>query len=348
MKKALLLLLWLVPSLMWAQETMQYRYWFDQAYDTAINGSTYTNTVDMDVDTKALPLGVHSINCQMYNSAKESSVVHTAFFYRGDHSKRTVKAYLDGNLVETQEKPDNGTSISLNLNTASIRPGLHSVLITVEDGIGTHMPTAKYLFLKVKATEGNKTLRFLVDGKLIDSQNVSAGETSVRCNIATDSLSIGIHSLAVLLVNGDEECTYTASSFFAKVPTDEDFKSLNLCYTIDNDADKIEKCTVTDSIAYADLDMSSLEEGEHTITFLATNGKGYVTQTMSASFIKVKAGTGIDGVMIYNPNGNPQNVYTLDGILISKDGTKNLPDGIYIQGKRKIVVRNSSSSFMTK
>lgn len=300
------------------------------------------SVVSLNLDASVLPLGLHSLVVMATDEERNSAQAIKTLFLKTPlaNKKKTLTFIVDGKTFETRDLQAGESVVSFNLNASALPLGLHSLVVMATDEEGNKAQAAKSLFLKTPLTKEKMTLTFIVDGKTTEIHDVAAGETSVKFDVNTDSLALGLHSLVALFTDGAGTCTHVSQAFFTKVSANLNLDSLEIYYTVDNGVGKCGKCTVTDSLAYAELDMSSLEEGEHTITFFVTNGDGYVSETMSATFTKVKdSASGVDGVLIYSPDNDSNNVYNLGGVLVSKNGTRGLPKGIYIQGKRKIIVK---------
>lgn len=66
-------------------------------------------------------------------------------------------------------------------------------------------------------------------------------------------------------------------------------------------------------------------------------------KTLISNILPIAEFTGIESVAVNAETGYPDNLYTITGILIKRDATeddlKNLPTGLYILGRKKIVVQ---------
>lgn len=217
MRKLLFILFCLCTMAVQAQETVAFRYWFDQNESAVVTGTTTVGNFHLDADVSQLPTGLHFFNYQVVSPTYDESVVHSAFFCK-------VPAF------------------------------------------------------------SNRKVRIQIDGIDVDNADMAINEALVL-DMNVDSLPLGLHSLAVYITDDSGTPTQPVQSFFIKVPSDENRKGMNLYYVIDEDsAGTRYPCVYKDSIAYANVDMTALSLGNHSIKFLIIDNKGYMSETKESTF----------------------------------------------------------------
>ena len=213
-----------ISNFIFAQETYEYRYWFDSSDNSPIVGTSTNNDFHIDIDTSPLLSGIHSLHYQIINSKGEISSVKSSLFYK-------TPLYNGNNMV---------------------------------------------VFI-----DNNRYTDFSVIDK-----NLSG--TSLEINVA--SLDLGVHKLSIQVVDDSGASSSFMETFFVKMPMSDDIANMSVFYMIDNNSATKQECTFNGNIASAELDMSAIPDGLHTITFLLGNSKGLTTQAKSSFFFKEPLG----------------------------------------------------------
>lgn len=216
--------------------------------------------------------------------------------------------------------------LHIDIDTSPLAVGFHSLHYQVTDSPYGESVVKTLLFQKVAYGENLNSL-VLIDGvKQEDNAKSKEADSSIHLEIDANTLDVGIHTLTVLLYE-DGASTSPLQAFFLKVPAATDIADMGIYYIVDNNTEQKNVCTFSDGIAHADLDMSSLQDGLHSITFLLANDKGVTTQSRSAFFIKEPLGG--NGIKEYeywvNDNVEESTIVTFDTLQQLLNITELLP-----------------------
>lgn len=225
----------------------------------------------------------------------------------------------------------------IEVDTSPLATGLHSLNCQIKEAETGESSVKTAFFYKTPSYLGNNSI-VLIDGRPYSEYSISGKEPSgMLIDIDTDSLALGIHTLGVQIIDDSGVASSVIESFFVKVASTNDIESMNFHYIIDDIENGVSECAFADGIAYVELDMSSLSDGLHTITFFMGNDKGMTTQAETASFTKESEGgeTGITVISIESQQNGKNTVYDLQG---RRTDSKGVP-GIYIIKGKKILVR---------
>lgn len=224
MKRLLLFILflcsvWIVHG---QNESLKWRYWFDDRTDSYVIVPSSTTFMTIDVNT--LEDGLHSICFQAMDN--KFSDVEKRFFVKSTQAKETENTFIiinvDGNFY-TREVVNllNGGMATLNLDMKNLSQGLHKIELMIMDSSGA-MSTAYYsYFLKGHYVDENAPLRCLYlldDGKELHETTYSDGMSTI--NLDVSNLNEGLHSIRWMLV--DEKGAYLSDkrSWFIKIPNE--------------------------------------------------------------------------------------------------------------------------------
>lgn len=184
----------------------------------------------------------------------------------------------------------NNCEFHIEVDTSPLETGLHTFNYQIINATSGES-TIKTSFFYKASSYLNKNSIVLVDGQPYAEYNISEKEPSgIWIDIDANTLSLGIHSLGIQLIDDSGISSSVFESFFMKVPTTKDIEAMKVYCIVDNDTVRKNTCTFIDGVAHTEVDMSSLHDGIHTITFFMGNDKGLTTQTNSAYFIKEPLG----------------------------------------------------------
>lgn len=110
-----------------------------------------------------------------------------------------------------------------------------------------------------------------------------------------NGVSTGLHRMQVQTITPFGEASAVYNSFFLRLPTTRETENLHCMYILDNDSVCHEASAMNQDGAYHfNLDMSSLSDGLHRITYFFGNELGLSTQLQTRFFIKTpEAGNAI-------------------------------------------------------
>ena len=122
---------------------------------------------------------------------------------------------------------------------------------------------------------------FIQDGTLNDGQ--------FHFNLDVSTITDGIHELNYWLVASNGTCTTRCNAFFIKT-TQVDPATTRCYYTVDNIHSTPMEGTLSDGVLHFDLDVSSLSDGLHEVSYWVVTENGSTSSPENAFFIKVPEG----------------------------------------------------------
>ena len=173
-----------------------------------------------------------------------------------------------------------------------------------------------------------------IDGNIAERQTIA--EASAQIDIT--ALLPGIHTFAMRVQRSDGNWSSPVTRFFLKL-TDLVETTITHCrYWFDGNENAAVVCDIqsnrSTSTDVVEIDVSDLEQGEHTLSWMMGNSKGAWSQEYTETFT-IELPTAIDtvssepldsGCVWYNLNGQKLN------------GMPTAP-GIYINGNKKVVIK---------
>lgn len=304
------------------------------------------SSLRLDVTADSLSSGLHIVSVKLVDDSGNASSNMESYFMRVPSNKEIedmcMYYYIDGKKEQKEKCSIQNNTARIDLDMHSLRDGLHTVAFMLGNDGGTATPFASAysvvkssLFYKTPSYKDKNTI-VLLDGKVCKGYTSSQqSQSSLHLDVDVDSLSLGLHSVCVLLADGKGSASSVKESYFLKVPATDGVEDLSIYYYIDDNEGQKEKCALSDNIVHVDLDLASLQEGQHTITFMLCDGKGMATQTVSAEFTKEPLTNSIMEIPIGELWDGNQPIYDLQG---KKVGGK-LSRGVYIIRGQKVLVR---------
>lgn len=308
---------------------MQAYYFIDDSIEYMQECSFVDNVVHLELDMTAISEGLHTVTMLLNSEnglvtqSKSAAFIKSKMSILGEFDYRYWFDAKDDLAVTG--KTSNGL-FQMDIDASTLETGLHSFNYQIVDTLNGASSVRSKLFYKT-ASLLNKQYVVLIDGVPTNSYTISENTIEIDAN----DLDIGIHSMSIQVIDDNGGVSCPEGAFFMKVPTTDDLKDMTVYYIVDDDIEGKKECSFVDNIANVELDMSSLEDGTHTITFQLVNKKGFVSETKTATFIKDSTITGIDEITINEEWLNSNKVYDLQGRRIL-----NIPmPGIYIIKDKK-------------
>lgn len=114
-------------------------------------------------------------------------------------------------------------------------------------------------------------------------------------DIDVSKLTVGIHRLSHVAVTNDGKVSPASSALFMKLSDSMDIKEKVDCYyVVDNSESGKVNCDVINNLIQLDLDLPSIKDGLHRLSFFITDApSGVVLNTTTAFFIKVSGNENI-------------------------------------------------------
>lgn len=185
------------------------------------------------------------------------------------------------------------------IDVSGLSSGLHTFNVRIEcDGIPAVL--ASRLFLKPRTVEAGEkyTIRVFVDNKLLSEKEYDiSAQTMTSLDLDLKDVADGLHALSVVVFDRYGHVG-SRDSYFLKVPTADQYSSLEPCWILDGKRLDLSTGVLGDSNAYnIELDMSSLSAGLHSLSACFVSSAGLMTSARTAWFVKVPNGG--EGVQEY-------------------------------------------------
>ena len=273
---------------------LKVRYWFDKDY-TPHEVPYVDGTTVFDVST--LEEGFHTLHYQVINSKGEASPSRTSSFFRipsadeqfKDYTIATVRYWYDKDYTTHEVPYVDGTTV---FDVSTLEEGFHTLHYQVIDSKGEASPSRTSSFFRIpSAVEQFKdytiaTVRYWFD-KDYTTHEVPYVDGTTVFNVS--ALEEGFHTLHYQVIDSKGEASPSRTSSFFRIPSAvEQFKD----YTIATVRYWFDKDYTTHEVPYIDgttvFDVSTLEEGFHTLHYQVINSKGEASPSRTSSFFRVK------------------------------------------------------------
>ncbi len=270
--------------------TFEYRYWFDAVDKQATHGKATNGAATMAIDASSLPTGLHTFNYQLIKAGRGESITKTALFYKYPYTKKGGYSYRYW-FDSADELATTGTATSnimpLDIDASALPTGLHTFNFQMtHDGIGESVTKTALFYKYAYSEEGGYSYRYWFDNadKLAVTGS-TIGEIA-HLNIDTEALNVGLHTFNFQLMDKNGNYSVPKTSLFYKMATEDALTGMNLYYMVDENPITFYPATWVNGGMHADLDMSTLTVGEHTITFFCASKEGITTQLKTATFYR--------------------------------------------------------------
>lgn len=317
----------------WGQTAYEYRYWFDNDMSSAKAIQSSTSELHIDADVSGLSNTLHTIHIQVKDKDSVWSVPTTRYFLKTPNNILKYHYWIDNDISNVRSYSSNNGPVMIDVS--SLEDGFHVLHFQTDDDVTTSSPLTK-MFIKIPQTEGVDSLKCIsiIDGNLYKQENVLSHNGTIFWNLDVNNLQQGLHSMLVQVFTPSGSATNIYKSFFLRTTTDEECAEMQCFYSIDEGEVNWQTGIYTDGAFHFELDVESLEDGEHYITYFLSDGYETTTQILTASFVKTSSGiseineTHVDTLKQDTP------IYDLYGKVV----TQKLRPGIYIKNGKKIRV----------
>ena len=265
------------------------RYWFDDEIDKMHQSKNVGGL--MDIDVSELDEGLHKIHYQVVGTGGSISSTASRSFYKVYISTGVSwRCWFDNDFSTVQS--GDGVDDTLLLDVTNLADGFHVIHIQADGGSGAASVPISKPFLKVPQTIGvdDYTCLCMVDDQLYKEEKIPAGNGFVEWNFDVSQLSQGFHRLFIQIVTPSGAASNAYEAFFLRETTNAEFAEMKCVYAIDGAEFNNEAGTLANGTYHFDLDVSSLEDGLHRISYMLTNGKGTSTKTQTQFFMKTPLG----------------------------------------------------------
>jgi len=265
------------------------RYWFDDDVQNMYSSNQVQGM--MDIDVSQLSEGFHSIHYQVLGKKGNISATATQSFYKVYmSSKSSWRCWFDNDQSTIVSGDDMSQTLLLNVDKLS--DGYHVIHIQADGGAQSQSPPLTKSFIKIPQTIGveNFTCLCMIDDQLFKQEKVPAGGGVIGWDFDVTQLSQGFHRIFIQIVTPSGAASNTWQSFFLRETTHSEFEQMSCVYAIDGAEFYAEAGTLADGTFHFNLDVSSLEDGLHRITYMLNNGNGVTTQAQTQFFMKTPLG----------------------------------------------------------
>lgn len=268
-------------------DTREGWYWFDDE-DKAREKQNISGLFDVDVSM--LDNGLHTIHYMAVDAkGNTASPVSRTFLKIAEKGEElTYRCWFDNknDSIFTGTITDN----LFWLDVSSLEDGLHTVHVQVLNHLESSPLT--YQFLKTPQIIGVEYLTCLcyIDGKLYHQERVSSSDGIVNWNLDVSALKQGMHTIQVQIVTPSGVASSLCEGMFIRSTTGKEMASLKCFYTIDNAESRIEAGSYADGTFHFDLDVASLTDGLHQLTYMLLGDNGVSTKISSSFFVKTPVG----------------------------------------------------------
>ncbi len=273
----------------WGQSGYEYRYWFDGDETSQQTGSSASAEWHIDADMSRLTCSMHSIHLQVKDAEGQWSAPVTRYFVKSTTADIPVFYWFDGNAEKRSLLADGDGPVMIDVS--ELGDGFHVAYFQVAGRKDTSMPQSG-MFIKVPQTAGVSYLTCLcsIDGKTYRQERVPSSGGIIRWGLDVAELPYGIHRISVQVVTPSGAATNVSEQFFFRSTTASEFANMKLLYTVDGDNFYSEAGRFADGLYHFDVDVASLEDGLHRLTYMLTSETGTSTKVSTAFFMKTPVG----------------------------------------------------------
>lgn len=273
----------------WGQENYEYRYWFDNSDAESQTGSLQPGEQRLSIDLTGLNDALHIFRFQVKDTAGVWSVPISRYFLKMPAKEDCTTYYWFGDDAARHEL---GQSFGQNMvDVSHLSDGLHLMFLQAVGERSVSSPLCK-MFIRTPQTEGVDYLNCVcyVDGQLYKQEHVASDGGVVLWNFDVSDLSLGLHRIQFQVITPSGAASSVADRFFFRTTTKEEVDSMQLVYCMDGTTFEAAKGTAVNGVFHFDVDVASLEDGLHTISYMLSSNTGTSTRINNAFFWKIPVG----------------------------------------------------------
>lgn len=269
-------------------------YWFDNE-ETArtVNGNAQGT---LTIDVTDLPEGFHTLHYQVQRTDGLYSQIETRSFYKLQGSQAeghlTFMCYIDGvPYLQERVSAEDGKATWL-LDVSALPIGFHKLQVRaiMDNGASTTNREAFFLRATMPSELDAMTCICAVDGKVFKQEKMQATHGTALWQMDVSELPIGFHRLQLRAVSENGASTSIREAFFLRNAMESELNALSCIFSIDGKEYKTVDSGMRDGVFHCDLDVASLSDGLHKVSYILTNGQGAQTTVKSQYFIKQPVG----------------------------------------------------------
>ena len=266
----------------------EHQYWIDGQIEARVTQEQQPEIIDIE----SLKPGLHSLTVRVKDSeGMWSSQVAKYFIVPFDPTSVTSKTikehqyWIDGQ-IEARVTQDQQPEI---IDIESLKPGLHSLTVRVQDNAGMwSSQVAKYFIVPFnETTVENKEIvlhQYWIDGKL--DAIVSSATQPSTIDISNPKLKPGLHSLTVRVKDNAGAWSSQVAKYFIVKDDDlvEETAITRYMYWFDDASDDLHTGPLASASGTMDIDISDVEAGVHTLWWCCGDSKGTWSEPRSVTF----------------------------------------------------------------
>lgn len=282
------------------QVEYNYRYWFDGREDMVHTGMSTSNKWTINADVSELDVGFHTLYLQVDTSGVQSPAL-MKYFIKPLNNNVTTRYWFDSDYENSKEL--NGSIVDV----SHLREGFHSISFQANDnGIASGVKSSWFIKVVNPTTSGDMTCVCLIDGVEYAKEKVAAKGGILKLDFDVKSLSQGLHKIQVFCVTPMGVMTNIKESLFLRATTSDEVQSMRCYYAIDGSTENgyLQVGTYSDGMFHFDLDVASLSDGLHSLTYLLVSETGIATRAQASFFLKTPLGGNAITKWEYWTNGN--------------------------------------------
>lgn len=263
-------------------------YWFND--DFARRQPLASVSGRFDIDVSALPESMHYFHYQANDGAGTVSAPQTAFFLKMPDMKTMKYRYWMDNDQSTMQG-GYFTGGPMMIDVSEVADGFHIIYFQMEGVSGASVP-ANRMFIKIPQTEniGEMTCVCTIDGKLYKQEKVPSSGGLVDWTLDVSTLFQGLHRIQVQVLTPSGAASNVYDSFFFRTTMQDELKDMTLVYSVDGEAYQSQSGDFNTGMFHFDVDVASLEDGLHRLTYMLTSETGTTTKVSTAFFVKTPLG----------------------------------------------------------
>ena len=266
----------------------KHQYWIDGNLQAAVTSTSQPSAIVIE----NLKPGLHSLTVRVQDNAGVwSSQVAKYFivpFASTSIADKTIKEHqywIDGQIearVTQEQQPEI-------IDIESLKPGLHSLTVRVQDNAGMwSSQVAKYFIVPFnETTVENKEIvlhQYWIDGKL--DAIVSSATQPSTIDISNPKLKPGLHSLTVRVKDNAGAWSSQVAKYFIVKDDDlvEETAITRYMYWFDDASDDLHTGPLASASGTMNIDISDVEAGTHTLWWCCGDSKGTWSEPRSVTF----------------------------------------------------------------
>lgn len=289
----------------------QLYYWLDDN-DKAEQAFSGGNAVAM-IDVSKLSDGLHTMHFYYKDKSKTNvSSTRSCLFYKLPMTAKlgNYELWVDNDRSTLQRGKFNGQPLTF--DASALSEGVH--LLHTQVGNDAYSSPSSQMFIKVPQTEGidSLTCMLFVDGELYKQEAVATRNGLLHWELDAAGMTPGIHKLQVLTVTPSGAATGMRETYFYRTMTPQEYASMKYYYSVDGSSHQNEAGVYKNGLFHFDLDLSTLADGLHQISFMMVTENGITSKASSAFFMKTPIGG--NGITRYDYwlNDNEENAVRTD------------------------------------